>query len=260
MKKIIANKLSALSLLLCIPFFAACEPKKEDPPEPVDIYATPCGPRQEMPGRNPVWIYYQCDEAETMWIDQSTISRDGVPLGPLNVGRGMMSVKYRGLHNDIINEFENFGIIFMANGLNRDVDEDGFAEPCEVNWQWMAHKIDVNWIMQRLIMQRFDGTCGDPNRGQFCEEQYVTDEIQFNNREEIIQFDCRWDWQEGPDGIIWCDITKPGDPTFWVSMYNWPMGPYNSLRYIGVGNEAFKGPGYFSFDAPVHDFKVTFFD
>jgi hypothetical protein len=157
------------------------------------------------------------------------------------MNRGMLSVRFTGLHNDDISGRENFGIFFMAGG-------DG---DYEVNWQWMSYNVGGGDIMSRIIVQRFDGTCP-----RFCEHSELTDEVQFRDSAEVYQWDCQWDTAVAK---ISCAITKIGSPTYKVLVVNDPLGPYNTLKYMGMGKDAFQGP-YPSYQGTVSDIKLTVFD
>lgn len=161
------------------------------------------------------------------------------------MGNVKLFFRYTDLSNSRFGEFkETFGAFFQAQGENGK----------EVNWQWMSYGVGRGKILSRLVIQRFDGTCAPY---KFCEQSYITDEIQYTNPPDVWQWDCQWNTG---DKYIICDITKPSDPNFkTVRAWNQMLGQYYGLIYLGVGNGAFKGayPGY---DGTVSDFKMTVFE
>ena len=217
------------------------EPKPKPSKKPKGKNNTPCGPIQEMPGHDPMWTYYNCGPFEGMWVQQGTPDAfSGEILGPRRVGRGMVSVKYTGLTNTAFAYKETFGLFFSADGNHG----------LPVNWQWMSYAAGGGYIESRLIIQRFDKTCQP-----FCEEHFKVQSLQFEDPNDTYQWDCRWNED---DMMIYCDITKVGDPNFLIETWNYMKGPYNSLQYMGVGRKAFDG-GYPNYQCTVTDFKLTFF-
>ncbi|MDH4184330.1 MAG: hypothetical protein OEV92_08925 [Nitrospinota bacterium] len=200
---------------------------------------TPCGPVHKMGDLKPTFEYYNCGPVDDLRVTAYTTNEKGESLGPTPVNRGMLSLRYTKLHNDIISHKETFGIIFMANGNSN----------YEVNWQWMSYQMG-GAIQSRLVIQRFDGTCP-----KFCEQSDITDEIQFWDYAEIWQWDCEWDtWASK----VACVVTKVGAPDKKYITINDPRGRYNGLRYLGVGKSAYDGhlPSY---QGIVTDFKLTVF-
>jgi len=204
---------------------------------------TECGPAQEMAGFYVDWEYTQCPKTDTIRVDYATLGAGDAPLGVREVSWGMLSVKYHGLNNDLISADPNYGIMFKATGLGMG----------EANWHFIAHNVENNVISTRLILQRFDGSCHP-----YCEENYSTYELQFDNDKEEIRFDCAWSLSEMmPSGKIWCSANKLASGQtveYWTVM----KGIFVSLDYAGVGKKAFDGP-YPGFPAQVSDFKMTIF-
>ena len=207
--------------------------------------STPCGPIQELPRKSAVWTFYSCNHVDNLYITPETKdSTTGEPLGTRSVARGKLSFRFTNLINKNISSKENFGAFFQAEG------EQGK----EVNWQWMSYNIGNDQILSRLIIQRFDGSCA-PRR--FCEQSYITDELQFTSLEDVWQWDCQWNQD---DSYIICDISKPSDPSFApVRAWNQMLGNYYALKYIGLGVNAYQGP-YPGYNATVFDVKFTLFE
>ena len=199
-----------------------------------------CGGQHQLPGREIVWSYFECGPVDNIRVDPSTVSQTQGQLGVRGVNFGMLTFTMTNMHNNKISDRENFGIIFMANGNDNR----------EANWQWMSYNVGGGAIQSRLVMQRFDGVCTP-----FCEEAYITDDLQFHDDAEEHKWNCKWD---DVAGTIECVITKPDDPTFVLETHNVTKGKYSSLRYIGVGKHAFDGP-YPGYNGIVKDFKVTIF-
>ncbi|MDH5679743.1 MAG: hypothetical protein OEZ28_14150 [Nitrospinota bacterium] len=202
--------------------------------------STSCGPTQQMGTYVADWVYTDCPKQDWLHIHPGTVNDKGIALGQRNVGKGMLSVRYTQMDNATISDKENFGVFFMGKGHNGG----------EVNWQWMSYKKTHEDIQSRLIIQRFDGTCPG-----FCEHADITDELQFRSFSEIFQWDCQWDTTVNN---ISCVITKVGDPTVNIFTRLEPMGPYNTLTYIGLGQKAFEGP-YESYRGVISDVKLTIF-
>jgi len=232
-------------VVLCVPFLYGCPGDESSDPPPVDPNATPCGPTQAMPGKAVVWLFYQCEEMDTIRVTPETLdSRTGVPLGDLPMKRGMLSFRYQGLYNDWFGPVETYGIFFKAGGR---------AHNWEVNWQWLAFSLGAGYIQNELIIQRFDGTC-DPKA--FCEKHDFTTELQFFSDSDVYQWDCWWNTDTNR---VTCTVTKvTGDPQQ-VTLTNTPMGPYGSLHYLGVGQRAFDSHTYPSFPGTVSEFKFSVF-
>ena len=205
--------------------------------------ASKCGPTHEMAGFVVDWEYMQCARTDTIRVDQSSADSNGAPLGAREANWGKLSVSYHGLLNQNFTADPNFGVFFKANGYNNN----------EANWQFMAYDQEGT-LGARLILQRHDGACGDP----LCEMSDATNELQFDNSDETVQFECSWSLSEIiPDGKIWCTVRKSLSGQvreFWTPM----VGPFVSLDYAGVGKRAFDGP-YSGFPAQVSDFKFTLF-
>ncbi|MDH5755732.1 MAG: hypothetical protein OEZ55_03585 [Nitrospinota bacterium] len=245
-RRIFRNILS-LALVFSVPLMVGCSGGGGSSPEtPVDPNATPCGPTQAMAGKSAVWIYYQCDQADTIVVTNETLdSRTGVALGDKPVKRGMLSVRYRGLDNYRFGGVETFGVFFEAGGR---------AHNWKVNWQWFAFALGAGVIQNELVIQRFDGTC-DPK--PFCESHSSTLDLQFFKDTDIYQWDC-W-WNTDVNKVSCTVVNTTGDPNQ-ITLENKPMGPYNQLRYIGVGKSAYYEHTYPGFDGIVSDFKVTIFN
>ena len=200
-----------------------------------------CGPAQQMGTYKVSWSYTDCPTQDWLHIHPGTVNAKGEQLGQRSVSKGMLSVRYTQMDNATISDKENFGIFFMAKG------HDGG----EANWQWMSYKKTHENIQSRLIIQRFDGTCPG-----FCEHADITDDLQFRSFSEVFQWDCEWDTTVNH---ISCVITKVGDPTVNIVTKLEPMGPYNSLHYLGLGQKAFEGP-YESYRGVISDVKLTIFE
>jgi len=200
-----------------------------------------CGIPHQMTGRQPVWSYSFCEQTGTIRIDQYTKNISGEALGSRNVDRGMLSFRLTDMSNSAITDRETFGIIFMADGKSGG----------EVNWQWMSYAVGGGAIQSRLIVQRFDGSCPG-----FCENAYITDDLQFSNSGEVFEFKCGWDTTASQ---VWCEITNKADGSFHLRADNDTMGPYNALRYIGLGRNAFEGP-YPGYDGTVSNVQLTIFN
>jgi hypothetical protein len=200
-----------------------------------------CSKKHEMKGFKPAWSYSYCKEIETLHVDQNTENGKKEVLNDRPMNRGMISFKITGMTNNKVTARETFGIIFMANGNGNG----------EANWQWMSYHVGGDAIQSRIIVQRFDGTCPDK-----CEHSVITDDLQFKDVADVFQFDCQWNAQLGD---VSCDITKPAEKTFKIHLANQTQGLYNSIRYIGLGREAFHGsyPGY---DGTLSDIVITIFD
>jgi len=188
-----------------------------------------------------VWVYTDCPKQDWLHIYPGTESDKGVLLGDRNVSKAMLSVRYTQMDNATISDKENFGIFFKAKGHGGG----------EVNWQWMSYKKTHEDIESRLIIQRFDGTCPG-----FCEHADITGALQFRSFTEIFQWDCEWDTTVNH---VSCVITKIGDPTVKIVTKLEPMGPYNTLDYLGLGQDAFDGP-YESYRGVISDVKMTIFE
>jgi len=212
---------------------------------PAAINGAPCGPIQELHGRRAAWMFHQCGSTDNIYITPETLdSQNGAPLGQREMGNVKLSFRYTWLENGNFIVKDTFGAFFQAYGENN----------AEVNWQWMSYSAGGGAILSRLIIQRFDGTCA-PHK--FCEQSYITDEIQFIDASDVWQWDCQWNTG---DKYIICDITKPSDPKFkTVRAWNQTLGQYYGLIYLGVGSAAFKG-AYPSYDGTVSDFKMTVFE
>ena len=233
---------------LTLAMMASCSSGSSDGEKekaPAEASSTPCGPVQEMAAHTAVWSFYKCGGAGNFYITPDTLDPDtGQQLGTRSMNRAMLSFRFTDMHNEKVSERENFGAFFMAKGENGG----------EVNWQWMSYNIGEGKIQSRLIIQRFDGTCG---HGYFCEQSYITNEVQFNDPAEVWQWDCQWNRD---NSYIICDIFKPFDPGFKVvRAWNQMLGNYYELHYIGLGNSAYQGP-YPGYDGTVSDIKMTVFE
>ncbi|MDH5509453.1 MAG: hypothetical protein OEZ32_03765 [Nitrospinota bacterium] len=200
-----------------------------------------CGARHQMAGHQSVWGFSYCDKTATLHIDQKTTNASGEALGFRNVDRGMLTFRLTDMINGSITDRETFGIIFMADGRSNG----------EANWQWMSYAVGGGAIQSRLIVQRFDGSCPG-----FCENSYITDDLQFTNSSEVFEFNCGWDTTEG---TVWCEITSKSDASFHMRADNDTLGPYNALRYIGLGRNAFEGP-YPGYEGTVSHVQLTIFN
>ncbi|MDH5509455.1 MAG: hypothetical protein OEZ32_03775 [Nitrospinota bacterium] len=233
--------------LLLLPLILACsggDGGGED--TPVDPNATPCGPTQTMPGKAVVWLFYQCEQVDTIKVTPETLdSRTGTPLGDLPMKRGMLSFRYHDLSNYSFGGVETYGVFFKAGGR---------AHNWEVNWQWLAFSLGAGYIQNELIIQRFDGVC-DPK--PFCENHDFTMDLQFFSESDVYQWDCWWNTDTNR---VTCTVTKlTGDPQQ-VTLTNTPMGPYNALHYLGVGKNAYDSHTYPSFQGSVSEFKFSVFN
>ncbi|MDH5756617.1 MAG: hypothetical protein OEZ55_08135 [Nitrospinota bacterium] len=244
------SKIRTFVLALCALFIISCGDGGGKTDNEPPAQTSNCGPTHEMAGFTTAWEYTQCPQADTMWVDQSTVDANGVPLADREVSWGMLAVKYYGLHNGKFLEGENFGVMFKAWGYefwNGELKQNVFGE---ANWQIWAHNNGVDELYSKLIIQRFDGQCKP-----FCEQADYHKDMQFLDEQEEVQINCAWNFNELEDGKVWCDITKltSGEVhNFWNIM----KGRYTSLDYAGVGKKAFDGP-YHGFPGPVSDFKVT---
>lgn len=254
MKFSASNLTITLSLLIAIALIPACGrssrpgiigqgtatgPKGPNPSSPSP--STGCGAQHRMGSYVPVFTYSYCDKIDTVHIDRDTVGAGGEPLGSKSMDRGMLSFQLTNMTNGKITDRETFGVFFNADGNSNR----------EVNWQWMSYAVGGGAIQSRLIIQRFDGSCPG-----FCENAYITDDLQFESSTEVFNFSCGWDTQIGS---VWCEITKEGDPSFNLRADNDTMGPYNTLRYIGVGRNAFEGP-YPGYDGTVSKVVLTVFN
>ncbi|MDH4184688.1 MAG: hypothetical protein OEV92_10725 [Nitrospinota bacterium] len=206
-----------------------------------------CGPTQEMAGHTAVWSYEDCGPFSNVWIQQSAKDTfTGAILGNRNVGRGMLSFKYTGLHNRNfrLNEV-TYGIFFLAEGFNR----------LEANWHWQTVNLGAGYVNNQMISQRSDITCRKNNLSE-CINTAESEALQFSDATEVIQWDCQWN---ADVFTLSCQVTKPNDPSFRLTLEPGMLGPYNHLKYLGVGNKAYDG-GSPSFDVKVTDFKLTFFE
>ncbi|MDH4184622.1 MAG: hypothetical protein OEV92_10395 [Nitrospinota bacterium] len=200
-----------------------------------------CGSKMETQAYKVAWSYSHCEPTDTVHVDKGTVNANGEALGDRSVDKGRIMFKITGMSNYGISAKETFGIFFNANGNGGG----------EVNWQWMSYHVGGDDIQSRIIIQRFDGTCSP----KFCEDSFITDELQFRDPSEVWAFDCLWD---GSGGIISCDITKASDKTT-IHGENDPRGAYHSLRYIGVGANAFDGP-YPGYNGTVSEFMLAIFE
>jgi len=220
----------------------------------VDPTTTPCGPDQKMDGHKAMWVYYHCDYADSLEITPESVDpRTGAPLGDLTVGRGMLSLRYHYLSNSDFGTDLTFGIFFQAGGRAHD---------WEVNWQFISFwYVPKNMLFSKIVIQRFDTTCTP-----FCEKASESDKLQFTDTNDVYQWDCEWDADLNKDklpsaqGLITCVVTKVGDPTFSATIKNNTMGPYNHLKYIGLGKKAMRNHNYGSYHGQVTDVKLTIFD
>ncbi|MDH5637920.1 MAG: hypothetical protein OEZ04_05465 [Nitrospinota bacterium] len=202
-----------------------------------------CGPAHTMETFFLDWEYIECPKTDTIIVDQQKVGTGGAALGDREVSWGMLSVTYHGLLNANIPSNAAYGVFFKAHGLGMN----------EANWHFIAHNVEDNIISTRLILQRFDGVCQP-----FCEEMFSTYDLQFEDENEAVQFDCAWSVSEIiPDGKIWCTVTKMNSNQtheYWTVM----KGLFVSLDYAGVGKKSFQGV-YPGFPAQVSDFKFTIF-
>lgn len=244
-KKKYNKRLFLFTCLLLAAVISACSGGGSTSPEPGPVASsTPCGPEQDMRRYSPAWTFFQCEATNNIYITPETVDPvTGQALGDRNMDRAKLSFRYTDLHNSKISQQENFGAFFRAKG------EDGR----EVNWQWMSYSLGTERIQSRLIVQRFDGTCSPK---AFCEQAFITDDVQYNDENSVWQWDCQWNID---DSYIICDITKPSDPAFpSIRVWNQMLGHYYSLDYIGLGQNAYQGsyPGY---NGLVSDIKLTVF-
>ncbi|MDH5637921.1 MAG: hypothetical protein OEZ04_05470 [Nitrospinota bacterium] len=243
----VAKLSSSLPLALVVAMLASCSggADSQDANPPPTVNSTPCGPIQELARHKAAWTFYKCEAAANYYITPDSVDPStGQALGERSMDRAKLSFRYTELHNDKISERENFGAFFKAKG------EAGL----EVNWQWMSYSIGNEMIQSRLIVQRFDGTCAPR---AFCEQAFITNDVQFKDTSEVWQWDCQWSIT---DTYVICDISKPLDPASpTVRVWNQMLGHYYSLEYIGVGQNAYQGayPGY---NGLVSDLKLTVFE
>ncbi|MDH5511505.1 MAG: hypothetical protein OEZ32_14285 [Nitrospinota bacterium] len=202
-----------------------------------------CGPAHTLETFFLDWEYIECPRTDTIIVDQQKVGTGGVVMGDREVSWGMLSVTYHELLNANIPSDAIYGIFFKAHGLGMD----------EANWHFIAHNVENDVISTRLILQRFDGVCLP-----ICEESFATYDLQFDDENEAVQFDCAWSVSEiVPDGKIWCTVTKMNSNQtyeYWTVM----KGLFVSLDYAGVGKKSFQGD-YAGFPGQVSDFKLTIF-
>jgi len=237
---------SAICLLLSGAILAACGQGGSSPvPENSLVQldqAPPCVPELNMAGHKALWTTHQCGSFDYKWITPETRdSVNGAPLGKLEVNYGMLTVKFTGLLNGNMSSRETFGIYFLALGLKKE----------ETTWRWSSKNLRNGKIVSYLGVQRWgDGCAGS------CNDIFDTEDLQFNDPNETYQWNCGWNI---PLRKMYCDVTKPADPSYYVHTWNIPGGRYQSLVYMGIGRNAYTDdyPSYF---ATISDFRLTFFD
>ena len=219
--------------------------------------ASSCGPKHAMVGYTVAWQKSQCVQADSYYVDQSSVGDDGKILGSRDASAGMLSVKYIGVVNGDIYPAATFAVYFQAWGNEMASNATGAQQRGPVYWEFVANRGYRNYITSRLVTDRYDGSCLPY---PYChDEDYHADRLQFTDSSDTAQFDCSWSLTAyDPGGKIWCVVTKQksGEThTYWVTM----KGPYAALQYIGVGKSANPLPWYRNVNAQVSDFKVTVF-
>jgi len=204
-----------------------------------------CGPKQELVGHKPLWTYSQCGTFDYLWLTSaSQDSVTGAPLGDMEVSHGMLSIRFSNLHNSkMAIRRETFGIYFQATGTDKQ----------EASWRWTSMNMGNGNIKSRLALFRYDLSPNDPLG---VDLPYDTEDLQFRDEQETYQWDCTWN---NTRNRIVCNITKPADPLYKVTVWNITGGRLMKLMFLGVGAQAFIGD-YPNYDAVASDFKITIFD
>ncbi|MDH5509836.1 MAG: hypothetical protein OEZ32_05710 [Nitrospinota bacterium] len=204
-----------------------------------------CNPVQEMPGHKALWSYSQCGVFDYLWLTSASLdTTTGIPLGNLEVSHGKLSVRFSNLHNSkMAIRRETFGIYFQSVG----------GDDKEASWRWTSMNLGNGNIKSRLAMFRYDLDTTNPLG---VDLPYDTEALQFRDELETYQWDCTWN---NSRNRIVCNITKPADPQYKVTVWNMTGGRLKKLMFLGVGTKAFTGD-YPSYDAVASDFKVTIFD
>jgi len=206
--------------------FRYAAPAPPPPPAPTPTPGVPgapigdCTKTHTLAGHTPVWTYNQCAPVSGIRIDQNTIGADGSALGgrSINVGRASFSVQ--GASNAQYNP--TFSLVFLA--LMKAYGNGGG----EANWHWLSFG-NGSGLEFRLVVQRFDGTCP-----KFCDHSQQEFGISFDNPADAWTWDCWWNTAD-----VSCDIFKNGN--YFTTLAVPTKGPYNTLNYFGLGNQATSG-------------------
>ena len=195
-----------------------------------------------MAGHQALWTNYQCGNFEYKWITPSTRDTDtGATLGKMEVDNGMVSVKFTGLLNQNFSWRETFAIYFQALDMNGS----------EASWRFTSKYQPHGRLVSYLGVQRWGAGCLGS-----CNDIFDTEELQFLDPKETYQWICGWNVARNR---MYCDITKPADPAYYVHTWNIPKGRWASLVYMGVGRNAYTG-NYPNYLATISDFRLTIFD
>jgi hypothetical protein len=221
-----------------------------------------------MAGRKVVWQKHQCAQADTMWVDQSSVDDKGKALGRMDVSHGALSVTYTKMSNDrlcVTTDMglnppmcDTYGVTLKAWGFMPPDNNTNKGITGEVNWTYTANIVPKTdgGMESRLTHQRHDGICSSPCEGV---KGYNT-EFQFTP-EDTLQIDCTWSLSASiPDGLITCTILKVNAVQKYTLETSMGGGPYSLMNYIAVGKKAYPEGPYPGFDSQVSDFVVTIFE
>jgi len=203
-----------------------------------------CVQEHMMPSHKALWTYLDCGPTEYVWVTQNTgDSKSGEIIGKRDINHGKITFKMTGLHNEKMDLNETFGMFFDAMGYNKT----------SRSFRWTSKRISSDGkILSRLGAVRYS----EPDCPNGCDDRWDTEELQFWDESETYQWDCSWAQTKN---LIYCEVTKVGDPIFKVVTWNIMYGPFVEFKYLGVGKNAYDG-FYKSYDVIVSDFRLTLFD